>query len=619
MPPAAPPAGASNWVRFLRQYGPIPQSGMQFDEDIQKMSRRNRITPLRMPTPDLEAIIDALRSETPTSVIVTGTAGDGKTYHCRETWLALGGSPDDWERKEKIKRLRLAGSGRELWVIRDLSEFQPEDRDAVLPQISEDVRRGDSPRVYLIAANDGKLLEHLKHAPQGEAVQALHATVEDFLVEGAGPRDGVRLLMVNLSNRSAGRLLPEVIRAVAGHEGWLGCASCGLREGEGAPGGGCPIWENRRRLAGEADGGVLRHRLGELLELSERDDVHVPVRELLLLTANTILGHPNAEHGLMSCKDVPNILREGTQDRASVYRNVLGENLTVRRREKIAIFNALARFGIGGETNNWIDGVLVYGADDPELRPIFEQVVLADPCYGGSPAFLRSQRAYLEGGQEQERMAFLSLLRAQRQRLFFTLPETEPRTMRHWDLTVFQNAGRYLVLTRRLTDGERLPRSEVLPLVRGLNRIFTGLLVSNDDTLILASSGSYSQAKTSRLLEAQVQVNPQLGAEVGIRADEHGRPFLLVSLGALPGLAPVRLPLTLLRYEFLTRVAAGSLPSSFSLECYEDMLAFKANVMRAEEKRRGLEKAEQDGDFVLRFLNVGSDGRANAIPVEVSL
>src|SRR5262249_37183936 len=115
LPPAA------KWIGFLRQYGPIPQNGNAFDEDIQRLARRSKVAPLRLPTPASAEILQLLQGANPTSVIVTGTAGDGKTYQCRETWLALGGTAAEWDNAEKVKRLSLGA--RELNVIRDLSEF----------------------------------------------------------------------------------------------------------------------------------------------------------------------------------------------------------------------------------------------------------------------------------------------------------------------------------------------------------------------------------------------------------------------------------------------------------------------------------------------------------------
>jgi hypothetical protein len=67
----------------------------------------------------------------------------------------------------------------------------------------------------------------------------------------------------------------------------------------------CPIWENRARIRGESDAGLLQQRLTALVELSEQNDIHFPVRQLLALVANILLGHPDAPDGLMSCSDVP--------------------------------------------------------------------------------------------------------------------------------------------------------------------------------------------------------------------------------------------------------------------------------------------------------------------------
>ncbi|MFN9454856.1 MAG: hypothetical protein ACK52I_11050 [Pseudomonadota bacterium] len=611
------PATSAAWVQFLRQYGPIPQSGNQFDEDIQKLASRSKVTPLTLPAPAIPNIIEALRAVDARSVIVAGTAGDGKTYHCREVWLGLGGDPDLWARRDKI--VHHSVNGRELHVIRDLSELTEHDRDDIIPRLASDLLDATAERLYLVAANDGTLLELFRKAPQTDAVRAVHTAIEEHLVDGRTHRTDVRLVFENLSRRFAGDLLPTVIDKVTQHDGWSACTSCAYRLPNDTAGlSGCPIWENRTRLAGEADGKLLRARLGDLMELSEQDDIHLPVRELLLLTSNAILGHPDAEHGVMSCKDVPRIVRARSHDRASVYRNVFGENLTPRRREKIAIFTALNRFGVGAETNNTIDGILVYGADDPELASRFASLVAADEVYGGSPAFLSAQRAYLEGSDVAARNKFLSQLRTQRQRLFFTVPDSEAAAMRIWELTVFRHGGDYLHLVHRVRRGERPSRSEVHSLVRGLNRIFTGLLVDDQDALILASSGNYSQAKTSRLLVRKTPVARQNGAEVALRG-LHGVPHLVVSLGQVDGLEPVPLALTLLRFEFLSRVADGALPSSFSLECYEDLMAFKAQVMRAEDFRSARESDDDDGAFVMNLLSVGADGRVHATPVEVRL
>src|SRR3546814_16200115 len=73
---------------------------------------------------------------------------------------------------------------------------------------------------------------------------------------------------------------------------------------------------------------------------------------------------PDARDGLMSCADVPDIQQSGRSDLASIYRNIFGENLKASRAEKTELCKKLNIFGIGAETSNRVDNLLVYGEDD---------------------------------------------------------------------------------------------------------------------------------------------------------------------------------------------------------------------------------------------------------------
>ena len=101
--------GNNRWVRFLRNYGPIPTNDNMYDETIQYALRRLKIKPLSLPAPCLEQIIANLGGPDPVSEVLTGTAGDGKTYRCREVWLRFGGDEKKWLRGEKIQTLALGG------------------------------------------------------------------------------------------------------------------------------------------------------------------------------------------------------------------------------------------------------------------------------------------------------------------------------------------------------------------------------------------------------------------------------------------------------------------------------------------------------------------------------
>lgn len=597
---------AAAWVRFLRNYGPIPTNDNMYDESIQRALKRHKIAPITLPAPLVARLVANFRQDAPVSHIITGTAGDGKTYHCREVWTELGGEPAVWNEGAKIQTLTIGS--RSLVIVKDLSELRDDESVGLIDKFAYDVANPQASTCYLFAANHGQLLEKLKSTPQNPAVERVTAVIEELLVTGINPDPAIALDLDDLSRSPAANMAMDIIEAVTTHDGWEGCGSCSANSDDSI----CPIYENRRRLLGEDE--PFKRRLASLIELSERNGSHFPVRQLLALVANSILGHPEARDGLMNCAEVPRIVEEGKTDLASIYRNIFGENLRPSRAEKTELFRKLNAFGIGAETSNRVDNLLVYGADDPAYREDFEQLVLADTVYGATPSYIAAQRAYLEGADSTDRNAFLANLKSQRQRLFFTMPDELAADYDLWDLTVFRYAGLYLEVAEKLKAKQPVPRQALTMIVRGLNRIFTGMLVQNQDELVLATSGSYSQSKRSPLLDELISVPRQAGEEVVVVADDSGGFCVSVKLVRGTDIPPVSLTLSPTRFEFLGRVAEGALPSSFSLECHEDLLAFKARLLRETENRRKLDGEDEinDGEMMLRFIDLGSDGRAIA-------
>jgi hypothetical protein len=80
--------------------------------------------------------------------------------------------------------------------------------------------------------------------------------------------------------------------------------------------------------------------------------------------------------------------------------------------------------------------------------------------------------------------------------------------------------------------------------------------------------------------------------------------------------------LNLTRYEYLNRVAEGALPSNFSQECYEDMLAFKTRLLgQLNIRRQKEEEADEsvDSEMIIRLLELNADGMANERTLEIQL
>ena len=150
----------------------------------------------------------------------------------------------------------------------------------------------------------------------------------------------------------------------------------------------------------------------------------------------------------------------------------------------------------------------------------------------------------------------------------------------------------------------------------------TGLLLENIDRIFIASSGGFTQSRVSVLCDHETPSRRQGGVGMAIRLDEEtGRPQLDVSLAPSPGNS-VSFDLTPIRHEFLARVAEGALPVSFSNECLEDLLAFKAKLLRKAELVRNAGFAGDDDEaggtttaLTLNFIDIEPGGRGFTRPV----
>jgi hypothetical protein len=193
-------------------------------------------------------------------------------------------------------------------------------------------------------------------------------------------------------------------------------------------------------------------------------------------------------------------------------------------------------------------------------------------------------------------------------------------------MTAFQFAGDYLELTRTLTHRKPVTEAVRARIVRGLNRVMAGLLIENTDRLFIASSGGFTQSKISVLCDTETPARRVGGVGMLIKLDSQTeRPTLDVSLAPAPN-SSVTFNLSPVRFEFLCRVAEGSLPGSFSNECLEDMLAFKAKLLRKAELLRSQQQTDEDEEYssdetalTLNFIEIEQNGHGFSRPVTVRI
>jgi hypothetical protein len=611
----------SLWLKFLRQYGPIARNDNMYDETIQRSARRAGVSPIEFNHPYYDELIKITKepTTTPSSVILTGTAGDGKTHLCRQAWNELGGEGNKWDHDDPY--LILCTGNRKVHFIRDLSAWAPQQgqewtvgKAELLTRMCQGFFENIGNESFIIAANDGQLIESWRRLPTTENVDKARIAIETLLVEDRQELPNVRLKLLNLSRTCSTMLFDRALDAFISHSSWeeLIRTTHGDNELFGTQ---CPIRHNYELLQLP----LVKKRLRSLLELCNHNGLHVPIRQILLLLANALMGHPDVKDYLLCPADVPKIIAAGTVSKASLYNNVFGGNLPDLRRQAITIFDYFERFQIGYETSNRIDNLLIFGECDPLLGDYFEKLVAQDKFYGADHRFYASKHEYIEGIDEDDAKSqeFLQMLVSQRRGLFFKIPPEEENDLNLWELTVFKFAGEYLEEVATVLKNQRIVKRPIISrLVKGLNRIFTGMFINSDRELYLATSGNYSQARVSRILLDRLSVEPSKGEKLILRYDL-ATDRVLLTVYFKHDLF-VEFNLTLIRYEFLSRISQeGSLPSSFSKECYEDMLAFKSQLIAACIKRQTIEGGPKTETIGLNILALTEQGMPDPKFVEI--
>lgn len=620
-------------IDFLRLYGPIAASDAQYDEHVRSEATRLGVGETAIPAPLVADIAALLTAAEPVNVVLTGTAGDGKTYHIRKLLLDhLGVAPDLWPGDDILFTHQL-GNGRELRVIRDLSEVESDRKAAEIGQITDALLGRNASVVYLVAANDGQLLRLWREeadagGPMSDDHVKVYETLSGMMLDerSTDPDGFLNLRLHNLSRRLSGSVLDDVIEATLHRPEWdVGCQSCAAAQDADRP---CPIRLNRALLHGGVDGQtdpVFRRRLGDLFDLASANDRHVPLRQVLTLVVNIVLGDArNPDEPLLTCQEARTRAQEGDYRSTNPYDNAVGANLRPERRHANSMFAVLEAFGLGQETNNAIDELLLQGRPADVRKAVDDP----DPHYG-ERLFASQRNAYVRGGPDDfHKPSFHRAMEAQRRRLFFRMPAVEQTTygLTHWALTVFQYGGHYLRFKAALAAGDvQQVRMTARQLVRGLNRTMTGLMSDDADQLWLAGTLGRTDDPTGRI--ATVDPIPLLPGHAFFhlsvtqdaqRDAARRRPRLSVTT-KVKGYPLDDMPVLDLRptlFEYLVRVANGSLPSSFSRQCHQETRRF-ANLL-TQRVLQVLGSGDEGGPTSLSLLYITEGGSIQRETIEVA-
>ncbi|MFB9149656.1 hypothetical protein [Roseovarius ramblicola] len=582
-------------IDLLLAYGPRPDGNAMYDEFVQTEAERTGFDPLKIPEDVSTEVIQLISGSDPRSVILTGTAGDGKTYTARCTFQEL--KPGCWNDTEIENVVPEHGQRPKIRFIKDLSELSRKEREKIFPDIVASFT-GRSPDRFVICVNDGQLLSFFRENQNNPDANPLVAEISEMLQSGEqAPKQNFLFNLIHMSRKSHSETIDAIFKKILQHPGWKAFSESAPNKDVN------PILINRDILLGQNGNSLFQQRLKDLVEIAAADEHHLPLRHLIILVVNALLGNSqNPNQPLMDADRAAGVTEPSDYSFTDPYSNLFGYNHAASVREGTAAFRALAEIGVGEETTNTIDDTLL---DEERSKSLPK-----DEFYG-EPLIKQARADYAEDPAGQAGI-IREILRRQRRRLFLTLPSDNCIHQDPWALTRFHYAQRYLDMARALTDGDLVETSTTRMIIRGLNRTLTGTLTETDDKFWLTRPMGAQQGRFVPLLVDHPISWKSRYTRVLLEAPKaSGRPpHFLISESSVP---LARLELTPSMFEFLCRVAHGSLPGSFGSKCIQDVRTFQIKAFGA------IEHAAHSNDQTVQLsaVGLGQDGHLQERPIKI--
>jgi len=566
------------FFRLLSAYAPTSQNKASYDEHVSKFAKRLGVDEIKIDNNLLEKLFGKFIVN-PKPIIISGSAGDGKTYLLRKLFEEMGGKSQYWS-DDYIPKLEF--DGKNITFIKDFTEIEKEDKIQTLMNLYKSIYEGSS-ELYIIASNDGILTDTLRYAlHQYPHFEKLLDLIEES-IDNAGNND--ELILLDLSQTSSSKnfelLLKEILLACDKYE-----SHCPSLHDDTIF---CPIHANIEMLKKEH----IQKQLIAIIRSCDLNYQHITLRKLFMLISNMILGYKEKNRVFNSCeKGIAYFKNLYNKADASFYYNVFGDNLPKSKQEK-SPFKELRELRIGYETSNYIDDFILYG--DIENKELYHKEL--DNIFFDFETFFKQRENYLENGEMKIIKNSLVLLR---RHLFFNYDHEikwGSITIDFKDLIAYKHEHKfYNSVISPLRNELKVSNSIVKELVLGLNRIFLGELLSKDGNtrLFVATSLTGTHSKLSSEIIEDIGFNKR-GSNQGVELqllngfdDEYCKVILNVCYG---GEIISTLELDLHMFEFLQRISDGILPTSFSVEYYERVLTFKSQIINYFLKNRNSDES----------------------------
>lgn len=217
------------WIRLLRAYGPVADNEAMQAEHVDKLANSLGIPKLSFEHPAQKLLLDCFPKSTGEfrNLVLTGTAGDGKTSLCFDLVAELTGSrPQGNDGVEKVQ-IETPKGLRTITLIYDVTAWR-ERSDGYLS--SADVRVlermatssfGSGDEFFVLAVNDGQMHELFRALPSDapELVRRLETNLIDLHARNQSDC-GDRLRLINISRVSSEQIMQLCLTAVLDRSEW---------------------------------------------------------------------------------------------------------------------------------------------------------------------------------------------------------------------------------------------------------------------------------------------------------------------------------------------------------------------------------------------------------------
>lgn len=601
---------AENWIKFLRGYGPLAGNNATEAENVDSYTRLLKMERLSFVHPARDqldtCLLNVAADQRPT-ILITGSAGDGKTTLCYEILTELTGIQPASMAPDGIETFSLR-DGSQLDLIRDLTGWRKKNADNTLTdervmqlELIASHAAGDAHRPTIIAVNDGQMHEVCRALPKHASGSLRRFFADSIRLHSHGLTGSdafPRFRLIDLSSIPSEVLMQRCINAILSRPEWQ-CLETEALDPLFAPE--SPFAANYKILASPQ----IQERLCDLARLADACHFHLPIRSILIMLSNALLGHEGSKDGqLKPNAETRKLLKKDHQRAAGAFhRNLFGHNLSDIRRKKHNVYRFLASLQIGSETTNDVDELLIFGDRDDETKELHAALVADDPHCQRNRALGHEIAKYIRGelSDRQDLDQFLSLLADERRRVFLNASEEAIEDEHLWCISAFRHAGKYIrEFLKPVRAGEPIHGLRLNSLITGLNRIWTGAFVASTEQEIFLASGL--DMTTSPVSDVLLQSIPK--SSVKIESSRNKLPCLTITHNG----KSFSMVLTLMRFEFIQRAYEGAMPGSFSREACEDLMALKQRALR--------DLNIKEDEHVLIHMTLGEGGKVHKNHIE---